>query len=191
MSPDKIRRAARQSPRSRARKFSPPAPAPPGFRAAHAEQFHAARQLPALRHRNRRADARVTARPQADGNHFNFFARNFRRRQDFFNQAERIRRPRRRLSTASASTTPSRASATLRCADENSSAKIVINNFPFRLAHNFNFHSTNFFHLPAFHLPLRNPLRPFNHRHAVRRQKFFDARRSKFVPRVSSRYKSR
>jgi hypothetical protein len=44
------------------------------FRAADAEQFHAGGQLPALCQCNRSADARVAARPNADGNHLNFRA---------------------------------------------------------------------------------------------------------------------
>src|ERR1017187_3072056 len=58
--------------------------------------------------------------------------------------------------------------ATLRCGEENSSAKIVINNFSFRLAQDLNFyknHPARFFFI--HHFP-----RPFNHRHAIRLQEF-------------------
>ena len=71
--------------------------------------------------------AGVTARPKTNRDHTNVRARNVCLRQHLVDQAECIRIIRMPpLSTADASTWPSRASATLRRSEENSSAKIVI-----------------------------------------------------------------
>src|SRR5258705_8446885 len=84
--------------------------------------------------------------------------------------------PRSPVSVVSASTSPLRATATLRCDEENSSARIVISNFPLRFADDFDFY---LFEDSIFHLPLSifQPFRPFHHRHAVRRQELLDAGR--------------
>src|SRR5581483_4758872 len=78
-------------------------------------------------------------------------------------------------STASATVSP-RTTATLRCAEENSSARIVINNFPFLVADNFDFHLFDF---SRFHFPTSvfEPFSPLDYGDTVRRQKLFDARR--------------
>src|SRR5450759_1721786 len=77
--------------------------------------------------------------------------------------------------------------ATLRCDDENSSAKIVINNFSFRFIQHFNRHAphisrqlgcwmlhacSRFIGVGCWKFTFKNPLRPFNYRHTIRLQKF-------------------
>src|ERR1035441_4129389 len=75
------------------------------------------------------------------------------------------------LATNEASPARWRTTATLLCPDENSSAKIVINNPPFSLTDDFNF---RFYDFAICHLPsaIFQPFRPFNHRHAIRLQEF-------------------
>src|SRR5690348_4103048 len=57
--------------------------------------------------------------------------------------------------------------ATLRCGEENSSARIFMGNSPFVFTEDFNFHAPHIGHLKCV---VRHSVRPFNHRHAVRSQ---------------------
>ena len=59
------------------------------FGAADAQQFHSARQLPALRQGNGRADARVGAGPKPDGQTLDLFALHFGSAQRFVDQMPR------------------------------------------------------------------------------------------------------
>src|SRR5277367_4953134 len=81
------------------------------------------------------------------------------------------------VSTASASTTPSRATATLRCSEENSSAKRVIDDFSFRFTGNFNGYIFQPGQPGRALAAAEGPFGPFNHGDAVRRQIILDARR--------------
>ena len=61
------------------------------FGAADAEEFHLARELPALRQRDGRTNARVGAGPEANGQAFDLRAVELRVPQGLLHQAQRIR----------------------------------------------------------------------------------------------------
>ena len=114
------------------------------FHAADAEQFYAARQLPALRDGNAPRGCRCRSPAPVRPPTTSICSRPiFASRQDSFNHAERVASRARRFRCPRPARSPSRATATLRCGEENSSAKIVINNPPFRFTHNFNFHHSS------------------------------------------------